>query len=59
MPEGGNQVFIDGGARWVDFTDMYMLHSWNPGGRLCNFYQDSNDFDLRLKRGLSRLAAQY
>ncbi|MEO5802581.1 MAG: type II secretion system protein [Verrucomicrobiota bacterium] len=28
-PEGGNQVHIDGSARWVRFEDMYLIHSWS------------------------------
>lgn len=59
LPDGGNQVFTDGSARWYDFEEMYFLHSWFPGGRMCYFYQDSFDFESRLYRGLSRLAAQY
>ena len=31
-PAGGNQVFMDGSARWVRFLDMRFLHSWNTSG---------------------------
>ena len=34
QPEGGNQVYIDGSARWIPFEDMYFVHTWqNFGGR--------------------------
>jgi type II secretory pathway pseudopilin PulG len=54
VPAGGNQVFIDGSARWVKFEAMYYLHSWNTdGSRLCYWYQDSADFDPKMKAALS------
>ena len=39
-PDGGNEVFVDGSARWVRARDMYFIHSWNPGGRHVFFYQE-------------------
>ena len=27
-PAGGNQVHMDGSARWVRFEDMFFIHSW-------------------------------
>ncbi len=41
IPAGGNESFCDGSARWVRFTDMYYLHTWNTGGaRIAYFYQE-------------------
>jgi prepilin-type N-terminal cleavage/methylation domain-containing protein len=54
VPAGGNQVFIDGSARWVPFSKMYYLHTWNTdGSRKCYFYQDPQDFDQRMVKALS------
>lgn len=40
-PEGGNQVFVDGSARWVPWRETLYLHSWAvDGNRIAYFYQD-------------------
>ena len=46
-PVGGDQVFMDGSARWIKFETMYYLHSFSS--RPAYFYQDSADFDAGLK----------
>jgi prepilin-type N-terminal cleavage/methylation domain-containing protein len=45
-PAGGNQVFVDGSARWVKSQDMSFFHCWDSGGssRAAYFYQDPKDF---------------
>lgn len=53
-PAGGNQVFIDGSARWINFEKMYFLHSWGGSGRRCYFYQERVDPSLEA-RGLTTL----
>jgi prepilin-type N-terminal cleavage/methylation domain-containing protein len=47
LPDGGNEVFIDGHAKWVPASDMYFLHSWNPASRKLFFWQqDLGDFQV-------------
>jgi len=38
-PAGGNEVFIDGSARWVKLEGMLFIHSWNVTRELY-IYQD-------------------
>lgn len=54
VPEGGNQVFIDGSARFIKFERMYYLHTWSTDGtRKCYFYQDATDFEERMRSALA------
>lgn len=59
LPAGGNNAYMDGNVQWVDFMDMYSLHSWNTGSRICYYYQSPGTFPDRLRRGLVRLTAKY
>lgn len=53
LPAGGNHLLLDGSASWVKAEKMYFLHVWGPTSwnddRICYLYQDSKDFDSRLK----------
>lgn len=41
VPQGGNEVFVDGSARWVRFQQMLYLTTWaTDGSRIYYFYQD-------------------
>jgi hypothetical protein len=56
VPVGGNQVFVDGSARFIKCKQMYYLHTWNPDNtRIAYFYQDDADFDPKLKAQLPNL----
>ena len=55
VPVGGNQVFMDGSARWFRFDQMLYLHTWDPGGnRLAYFYQEDIGPDLERFRAQLR-----
>jgi prepilin-type N-terminal cleavage/methylation domain-containing protein len=41
VPQGGNNLYIDGSARWIKFSSMYYLTTWDTGGnRIAYFYQE-------------------
>jgi prepilin-type N-terminal cleavage/methylation domain-containing protein len=40
QPEGGNQVHIDGSARWIPFDKMYFVHTWQGFEGKAFFYQE-------------------
>lgn len=55
-PVGGNQLFIDGSARWIKSDRMYFLHSWTSGSsRAGYFWQDETDFPPALVNALPKL----
>ena len=57
LPAGGNEVFMDGSARWVKSTEMFYLHTWAVGSRELYFYQDDlGGFDtLNLRSSLKTI----
>jgi prepilin-type N-terminal cleavage/methylation domain-containing protein len=63
VPKGGNQAFADGSARWIKFTDMFFLHTWNStpsftGTRIAYFYQDPTDFEPGLRQQITSLKSR-
>jgi prepilin-type N-terminal cleavage/methylation domain-containing protein len=59
MPDGGNNLYVDGSATWVKFEKMYSFHSWTPSTRVAYWYQDPTDVDPLMKPILSSLKAKY
>ena len=57
LPAGGNEVFIDGSARWVKARDMFYIHTWAVGSRELYFYQDDlGEIDrLDLRKNLKKI----
>ncbi|MCC7375626.1 MAG: type II secretion system protein [Verrucomicrobiales bacterium] len=52
VPAGGNQVHMDGSARWYKFQQMLFLHSWDAGGtRNSYIYQDDIGPEPEKQRG--------
>jgi prepilin-type N-terminal cleavage/methylation domain-containing protein len=57
-PIGGNEVFIDGSARWIKFQQMYYLTTWSTdGSRIYYFYQE--DLPPQILPFLNTLKAKY
>jgi prepilin-type N-terminal cleavage/methylation domain-containing protein len=52
VPAGGNQLYMDGSARWIPFSKMLFIHSWGTDGtRDAYFHQeDLGDLQARIDR---------
>lgn len=57
VPQGGNEVFIDGSARWIRFEQMLYLTTWaTDGTRIYYFYQA--DLPPAIQNVLAQLRAK-
>ena len=47
VPEGGNQVYVDGSADWVPFEKMIFIHNWHGDWSRANYWyqRDLGDFN--------------
>jgi prepilin-type N-terminal cleavage/methylation domain-containing protein len=58
VPDGGNEVMMDGSVHWTVYKTMWALTSWSTATRLGYFYQNPIDFDpLLTPARLATLAA--
>lgn len=58
VPAGGNELFMDGSARWIGFSQMLFIHSWGVDGtRDSYFYQEDLGDDLKAK--IDRIKSKY
>lgn len=58
VPAGGNEVFMDGSARWIAFKKMHFFHVWNTAIHEAYWYQDDSDMDPALRSQLDSLKAE-
>jgi len=57
MPEGGNQLYVDGSARWVPFERMLFIHSWNAGGTRDSYFHQE-DLGEELSKQIDQIRAK-
>lgn len=57
-PAGGNEVFADGSARWIQYQSLYLFHHYQgaTGVRQFFWYQDQADFSPELIAVLNSLS---
>jgi hypothetical protein len=55
LPQGGNESFIDGSARWIKFDRMLFLTTWDTQNRIYYFFQE--DLPPRIQTVIARLRA--
>jgi type II secretory pathway pseudopilin PulG len=58
VPVGGNEVFMDGSARWIAFEKMHFFHVWNTAIHEAYWYQDDVDMEPALRSQLDSLKAE-
>lgn len=50
LPAGGNQLYMDGSASWVKFSQMLFIHSWATDGTRDSYFYQSDLGDLEAKK---------
>jgi hypothetical protein len=55
LPQGGNEAFVDGSARWIKFQQMLFLTTWDTQNRIYYFFQE--DLPPTVQAVIARLRA--
>lgn len=57
-PAGGNEVFVDGSARWYNFAEMFHNSTWASAlgpAAYVYWYQDTTDYDATMMALLTKM----
>jgi prepilin-type N-terminal cleavage/methylation domain-containing protein/prepilin-type processing-associated H-X9-DG protein len=59
-PDGGNNLFVDGSARWIKFENMYFMNSWDVGAaRLFGYQEDWGNLTPNQLNSMKPLPADF
>jgi prepilin-type N-terminal cleavage/methylation domain-containing protein len=59
-PDGGNNLLVDGSARWIKFENMFFMNSWNPqAARLFAYQEDWGNLTTTQLNAMKPQAADF